>query len=238
MGLSTSLADDERFRENIPLENNINSVTVHYITKKPVTKKPVTKKPVTKKPVTKKPVKKKRKRRDVCNWDKKIFQLKMFWEEGMEWQEDPKEKAWCAECYGDCVEGEKVHIKECDEDDTHQQWYFYKCTVRPKRNQRLCITAGETRSGSDRGSIELHTCKSKKKIQYFETFDPNDVSKKFQFKFFKPGKEDLCLTQEHHPFDEELLRFVECKRAEENDKGVYDDTSHWVVGEFGGHPLN
>merc|ERR1712151_1314173 len=131
--LSTSLADDERFRENIPLENNINSVTVHYITKEPV--------------------KKKRKKRDVCNWDKKIFQLKMFWEEGMEWQEDPKEKAWCAECYGDCVEVEKVHIKECDEDDTHQQWYFYKCTVRPKRNQRLCITAGETRSGSDRGVL-------------------------------------------------------------------------------------
>merc|ERR1719291_1195469 len=211
--LSTSLANDERFRENSPLEININSVTVDYVEKEPV--------------------KKKRKRRDVCNWDKKIFQLKMFWEEGMEWQEDPKEKAWCA-----CDEGEKVHIKECDKDDRKQQWYFYKCTVRPRRNQRLCITAGETRSGSDRGSIELHTCNPKKKIQYFETFDPGDESKKFQFKFFKPGKEDLCLTQEHHPFDEELLRFVDCKKAEENDKGVYDDTSHWVVGEFDGHPLN
>merc|ERR1719396_137225 len=188
---SSLLAADKRFRENSSHENNLNSVNVESHEK----------------------------RRDVCNWDKKIFQLKMFWEKGMEWQNSRKEKAWCAECYDDCDKEENVRIRECDDNDEKQQWIFYRCTVRPKRNQRLCITAGETRRKSDKGKIELHTCNPEKKIQ-----------------FFNRGKEDLCLTQEHHPRDKERLRFTDCKRAKDNDPGVYDDTSHWVVGKFDGHP--
>ena len=64
---SSSLAADERFRENSLHENNLNSVNVESYEK----------------------------RIDVCNWDTKIFQLKMFWEEGVELQNSLKEKAWC-----------------------------------------------------------------------------------------------------------------------------------------------
>merc|ERR1712151_901721 len=97
-------------------------------------------------------------------------------------------------------------------------------------------TAGVAKSDSQRGNIQLRACDpdDNDQTQYFVTFDPNDVSDKFQFKFFDK-RDDLCLTQEHHPKDWESLKFEYCKVAEENDRGVYDDTSYWVVGEFNGH---
>ena len=49
------------------------------------------------------------------------------------------------------------------------------------------------------------------------------------FNFFKQGKDKLCIVQDHHPRDEERLRFKDGKKAEDNDKGMWDDTSHWVV---------
>ena len=143
----------------------------------------------------------------------------------------------CAQCEKDCAAGERVQILKCDEDEIRQKWIFSRCSVRPRRNQKLCLTAGVTRGNDDKGLVELHHCEPNKKIQYFETFNPKAVSKKFQFKFFKPSQSgDLCLTQEHHPWPEELLRFTDCKRAKDNDPFVSDDTSHWVVGKFDGHP--
>ena len=68
-------------------------------------------------------------------------------------------------------------------------------------------------------------------------YDPEDAREKFQFKILQPGYEDICLTQQHHPTDKEELRFYDCRTALKNDRGVYDDTSHWVVGSFDGHRL-
>jgi len=171
----------------------------------------------------------------ICGNNKRVYQLKMFWERGMEWQETKKETAWCAQCKARCNSGEEVIIKECNKGKDNQQWIFYQCTVRPKTNPNVCITAGEFRGNSMIGRILLRTCDSNK-VQLFRTFDPTSSSKEFQFKILKPKIDNLCLTQEHHPWDGEALRFVECLRAEKNDPGVYDDTSRWVVGKFDGHP--
>merc|ERR1711983_60587 len=171
-----------------------------------------------------------------CNVIEKEFQLKMFWEEGMEWQEDPEEKAWCAECEESCSEeGENVIIKECDENDSKQWWIFSDCHVQSYRDPNMCFTSGVARKDSLKGKIELHECKDSK-IQKFRTFDPKNENDKFQVKILKPENDELCLTQEHHPKAYEYLRFEECRIAEENDPGVEDDTSHWVVGVFEGHP--
>jgi len=66
-------------------------------------------------------------------------------------------------------------------------------------------------------------------------YDPDDRREKFQFKILQPGYEDICLTQQHHPTEEEQLKFYDCRVALRNDRGVNDDTSHWVVGSFDGH---
>jgi len=205
---STPLAPDERFRENSLIENDLNSVNVQG--KGRVINS------------------------DVCNSNAKTFQLKMFWEDGMEWQDSPIERGWCVERY-DCIEKARVYIRECDGDDDKQKFIFEKCTVRPVCDPKLCFTAGVAFSESDRGNIQLRTCdpNDDDQIQHFETFDPKAVSKKFQFKLF--GRDDFCLSQQHHPTDWETVKFEDCKVAERNDEGVYDDTSHWVVGQFDGH---
>lgn len=171
-----------------------------------------------------------------CSLEEKEYQLKMYWKKGMEWQDEKKERAWCAECDDDCDSGEDVRVRECDKDDKDQLWLFYDCTVRPKKNPKVCFTAGATRKDLT-GKIELRECDDDMygDVQKFRFFDPDDRNDKFQFKLLKPGFGDNCLSQEHHPRDKEELRFYSCRTALENDPGVNDDTSHWVVGTFNGH---
>ena len=127
--------------------------------------------------------------------------------------------------------------------------------MRPKRNTNLCLTAGaDTYRENLVGKVNLRPCKYYEVLllekfieilmlsgvsgdirQKFRLYDPNDAYNMFKFKILEPGYEDICLTQEHHPRDKERLRFWDCKEALENDRGVHDDTSHWVVGAFDGH---
>jgi len=156
-----------------------------------------------------------------CSQEVQQYQLKMFWEKGIEWQESKKERAWCAECEDDCDNGDYIKIRECDDRDKDQDWLFYDCTVRPKRNPNLCFTAGESRNLV--GRIRLRPCDDDEDLrQKFRLYDPDDRREKFQFKILEPGYEDICLTQEHHPRDKEDLRFYDCRVAYKNDRGVYD----------------
>ena len=140
-------------------------------------------------------------------------------------------KKRCAYCIDDCDSGETIRLRECDEDDDRQSFLFYDCTVRPKRNPDVCFTASSSRDLS--GLIRLSSCKDGDNIrQKFRMYDLKDKREKFQFKILKPGYEDMCLTQEHHPRKYEELRFYDCEVALNNDRNVYDDTSHWVVGAF------
>ena len=130
---------------------------------------------------------------------------------------------------------------ECDEGTSKQRWIFYECTIRPQRDTDLCMTVidPDTRPHSDChlcdwGGIFLKTCKSSRDdVQKFRFFDPDgDRDEKFRIKLLKKGYEHICLTSQHHPSNEEDLQMFTCKTAEENDPGVNDDTSYWIVGRF------
>ena len=163
---------------------------------------------------------------DGCPLDSKnVFQMKLYWEKGTEWQGSMKEKAWyamlvishllyitfiltfiqnrCAECEDDCDSGEQVRIKECDEDEKEQFWIFDKCSVKPARNPNVCMTTGvDKKKRGNEGVIELRTCNEERETQQkFRLFDPKDIFEKFQFKLLsKEGKNNrICLSQEHHP---------------------------------------
>merc|ERR1740121_2151160 len=113
----------------------------------------------------------------------------------------------------------------------NQKWVFDSSgRVSPLLNRDLCFSLDI----SDRLKVKLYECnEGKNEYQMFSMFDIDDIRKKFQF--HPKTNETMCLTQEHHPREDETLRFTSCEDAYENDKGVYDDTSHWVVGEFDGH---
>ena len=81
----------------------------------------------------------------------------------------------------DCDNGDYIKIRECDDRDKDQDWLFYDCTVRPKRNPNLCFTAGESRNLV--GRIRLRPCDDDEDLrQKFRLYDPDDRREKFQFK--------------------------------------------------------
>merc|ERR1712157_152569 len=158
-------------------------------------------------------------------------QLKMFWEKGMMWQENPARRSWCAEARDSKAEDGNLYIiiKECNKDNPYQRWSFSRQgLVRPTYIQKLCITS---RPKIIEGRVRLDTCNEKDNRESL-TFNLK-YDKKFQF--YPIANKAICLTQGHHPTEGEALLLQDCEKAENNDKGIYDDTSHWVIGIFDGH---
>ena len=126
-----------------------------------------------------------------------VYQLKMYWRNGMEWQGYSREFAWCAECHSnDCDYGDVVVIKECNDDKSDQKWIFEDDKIKPLKNPDLCITARDDLEGY----VNLRTCYDKRdKYQKFNLYDDDDD--KFQVQ--PRADNDLCLTQ-----NVSLIRFI------------------------------
>jgi len=140
------------------------------------------------------------------------FRLRMYWEDGYEWQESKKEKKWCVTCH-DCNHGKRVRIEKCSS-TSRQKWKKYKDRndmIQSDRNNdhKLCLKR-------DGNKIELDKCDKDDKKQ---RFDIDGGSSKFQIHPY--GKEDDCVTQHHHPKHGEELKTESCKTAEKH------DTSYW-----------
>ena len=154
----------------------------------------------------------------------KSFQWKLFWKDGIEWQNNFDERSWCAVCNKICKAGETVRIRECDKNEEKQKWTFTNGDKMISAKSKLCIDY-ETKE------LLLKPCSNNRdKYQKFKGFD---AKKKFQLHPF--NNEKKCVSQKHHPKDNEKLKIASCRRAEENNKNQYDDTSHWVFGVYHGH---
>lgn len=173
--------------------------------------------------------------------NKNSFQLRLFWEEGMIWQGNTNERSWCAECEGNCEEGEYIEIKECNDRKMDQKWILNKNKFMPLSNTDVCFTVIEGRE-----KIKLQNCDDNNdnildnnngnnstitsRTQLF-----SGVNKKREFQIHPLNNKNLCLTQHHHPKSGERLMVTSCLRAEANDANKYDDTSRWDIGTFEGH---
>lgn len=163
------------------------------------------------------------------------YQIKMYWERGMAWQESYREMSWCAECEDDdCTSGSYVVIKECNDRKPDQKWIFEDSRIKPYINPDVCLTA--YMNGDPEARTMLRTCyEPREAFQKFYLYYSSNVfalADKFQIKTNLYDRDDLCISTEHHPSKGEKLKFMSCTVAQRNDYGVYDDTSHWVVGEF------
>jgi len=159
------------------------------------------------------------------------FQLKMYWEDGTEWQESTKERKHCIECDNDCDEGEKLRIQSCNKGTSRQRFYYSDGKIQSKRNRNVCLTYGTNL----RDEVRLRDCNDDKyedrqKIGGFK------YSGKFQMRpdddEDKSSSDALCITVEHHPRPSEKLEMIRCRTAEKNDSGIKDDSSHWVAGYY------
>jgi hypothetical protein len=145
------------------------------------------------------------------------FRLRLYWEEGYYWQEERGETFWCMEC-GECRENDSVYIKWCG-DSIRQQFTKVGDTIRPLSDQALCFTM--TGTHSENRPIRLVPCMDKRSgsdEQRFGGFHPNE-----RFELHPLGDTSLCLSQAHHPKDDERVWPDSCTTT----RG--DTTSYWIT---------
>ena len=147
------------------------------------------------------------------------FALKMHWQRGYMWQENPNERKWCMVCRKGCRPGHKLRLTDCDRGTRPTKFTirsafpwggsFVQLQV---AGTNLCVQAYPY---SD--EVSLNRCSPWNRDQWFVgDFDQN----KFEIKPFLELNQ--CLTQEHHPKsgEEVLIRYCDVARE--------DQTSYWV----------
>ena len=137
------------------------------------------------------------------------FRLRLYWQRGYYWQESSREMYWCMQCGGSCSDGDMVYVEWCGKSD-RQIWHTVGETIRPARNENLCLT--ESGSNSENNPLRLRPCKTNR------SFEPNnqewsgfDHAAKFQL--HPKADSDKCLTQQHHPKSGERVFPQTCRTA-------------------------
>lgn len=153
------------------------------------------------------------------------FMMKLYWQEGYTWQEDPRETRWCVDCADDCSAG-GVYIRECNYKRDRQKWRYFDGKLESLEGPGYCMSYEEPRNDF---WLEMVKCGQAKRFTGIKV----DGDK---FEWHPEGRSDRCVTNTHHPRGNEGLKFNDCKAADR------DDTELWVTGDgwqsLGGYPDN
>jgi Ricin-type beta-trefoil lectin domain. len=142
------------------------------------------------------------------------FRLRMYWERGYMWQEDPRPREFCIQCTNGCREGDLLHTRMCRNRRYTQYFVKIGSTLRPLLNRNLCVA----RSGNRKITLRVCDDHSDDQIWYGLRFDGG----RFELtdEEVNPSK---CLSQHHHPKPREILYMESCALARDF------DTSYWIT---------
>ena len=147
------------------------------------------------------------------------FQLKLFWQEGYFWQEETRERRWCAECEGLCEAGRRVLIQVCDNENEKQRWIFTNNKMSPHIAKNLCMTF------SNRRDIILSSCNSRRNArQAFDVIRQYHGKVRDAYEFIVKGR---CLTQHHHPKSNEVVFLQNCVKARRSNTSIWHFGGPW-----------
>ncbi len=139
----------------------------------------------------------------------------MFAFAGYYWQSESYERKWCMGCRYGCTPGNNVAIYNCE--DSPEMWTFVEYEDGSAQIQNyewgLCL------QNVDTNQIVLSVCDELSMDQRFVPLGGNFEHYRFELSpLMQPG---LCLTQDHHPRNSELLYMEPCSTARGH------DTSFW-----------
>ena len=167
------------------------------------------------------------------------WHLKLYWQEGYEWQEKLTDLNYCAECdRDDCTKGESLELGKCEYMRPQQK--FISTIWEYGENNYMQIHLND-----DRSSCFTHS--SVRQLVFQTCLLPNDPlfhkqlfwgrpSQTMGFKvhpvtkWLEPNREK-CLTNHHHPRESEYLYFDFCWVAERA------TTDQWIL-NFNEDPEN
>ena len=162
-----------------------------------------------------KPKDKKPKDKSSSPSDDEFFRLRIYWEKGYKWQNTTDDMSWCMECES-CDSGDSIYTEWCSDKTKRQQWTEIDDTIRPKRNESLCLT---TTGHSETKPIRLYECEENNPLQQFKGITKEGG--KFELK--QPIFPDRCVTVLHHPKSYERIYPELCSTAR------YDTASNWII---------
>ncbi|CAB9509454.1 expressed unknown protein [Seminavis robusta] len=161
------------------------------------------------------------------------FRLKLYWEDGYYWQEETRERKWCAVFDykglpgdGRCWYGrqrracrpDQVYVTKC-KDEYRQYFRFVKLgsnlvQIKLGDGRNLCFQRVSTQ-------IFLRTCDEKNKYQQW--YAPNGSFDGSKFELSQHSNPRQCMTQAHHPKAGEVVETHSCKAARSDEH----ETSFW-----------
>ena len=145
------------------------------------------------------------------------FRLRLHWQPGYNWQNSPREKFWCMECRGQCINNAKIQIDKCSSTDIRQKFIAIGTTIRPASNPALCLTTDSMKGGTS-NPVKLKYCSnSSPAAQSFHEVKGNG---KFELQP-KNGYGSRCLSQHHHPKPYEVVFPERCEKTRMH------DTTYW-----------
>jgi hypothetical protein len=147
------------------------------------------------------------------------FRIKLFWRDGYRWQDEDFERPWCLDCEkGKCRELGILVVSKCDDDNARFNF------INPSADsvqisvakEKLCL---EVISDLDRRRLRLEKCDSGNIYQRFLAGEEGNFNgDRFELQpIARPG----CLTQRHHPKEQEYVYLETCEDARR------DKTSFW-----------
>jgi len=166
-----------------------------------------------------------------------VFRLKMYHEQGYFWQcdgvcddsdpskdNDPK---WCLECDGTtCQENEYAKLHKCDSSPTSSGNTLFEFEPTSTKGEvriravgsNVCLTYDEDYKDKSM-NVRMKTCGGSRQ-KWWTGGDGEFSGSKFEIK--PENVSNYCLTQQHHPLDDEDARLEKCSFARN------DDTSLWL----------
>jgi hypothetical protein len=142
------------------------------------------------------------------------FRLKLYWEDGVYWQEEEKERKWCMQCRSNCRAGKKLFLDTCSNKSEYFDFRYVQSdkVLIKLSNQKLCLER-------DNKDIYLEACNRNKQSQLWSSrrgsFDGD------YFEITPDNRPNLCITQRHHPKAGEEVELETCVGARRS------DTSKW-----------
>ena len=147
--------------------------------------------------------------------------LKLYWEPGYTWQEETFERRWCMRCRGSCSQYNRIELTPCDYGHVPTQITLKE--VLPILINWMQIEVADSglclQAIPERDVIFLNGCNRWTVNQWFYGSPESDTDR-FEIRpFIEP---DQCLTQIHHPKDDEeiIIQYCDVARA--------DNTSYWI----------
>ncbi|CAB9527247.1 receptor-like protein kinase [Seminavis robusta] len=151
------------------------------------------------------------------------FRLKIYWEQGYDWQDEYVERKWCLvrnyRVGGMCWDGitpttcraNRVYVTRCGS-TSGQSWQF----VHVGNGEALIKGSGTNRCLARSGTnIELRTCNNNSPSQRFYT--PNGCYNCRRFELSQRTAPGLCLNQDHHPKNSEYVQMMPCWQTRARD---------------------